>query len=62
VLEATGKRSADWYRILDGWGGATKGHTAMAKYLRDEQGVDPWWAQTVTVRYEYERGLRKPSA
>ncbi|HUG16578.1 MAG TPA: YdeI/OmpD-associated family protein, partial [Thermomicrobiales bacterium] len=36
----------------------TKGHTAMARYLTDEHGVSAWWAQTVTNRYEWERGLR----
>jgi hypothetical protein len=58
VREKTGKRSEEWYAILDEWGAKEKGHTATARYLREELGVSPWWAQSVTVRYEYERGLR----
>jgi hypothetical protein len=58
VRAKTGKSSQDWYAILDEWGAKEKGHTATAKYLRDELGVSPWWAQSLTVRYEYERGLR----
>jgi uncharacterized protein YndB with AHSA1/START domain len=33
-------------------------HKTIAKHLQDDLGVDPWWAQAVTVRYEQERGLR----
>ena len=58
VKAKTGRTSAEWYALLDAWGASKKGHTLTAKYLRDEQGVSPWWAQSVTVRYEYERGLR----
>lgn len=58
ILDKTGKRSAEWDRILDDWGAVEKGHTAAARYLREEHGVDPWWAQSLTVRYEYARGLR----
>ena len=59
VREKTGKTSAEWYALLDEWGARDKGHTATARYLREEHRVDPWWAQAVTVRYEYERGLRR---
>jgi hypothetical protein len=50
VLAKTGKRSAGWYRILDRWGADQKGHTATARYLREQHGVSPWWAQAVTNR------------
>jgi len=46
--EKTGKSSQEWYATLDAWGAGGKGHTATAKYLRDEHGVSPWWAQVVT--------------
>jgi len=36
-----------------------KGHTQAAKYLRDKHGLSDWWAQAVTIRYEWERGLRR---
>ena len=48
----------EWFEILDRFGVADKGHTATARYLRDEHGVGAWWAQSVTVRYEHERDLR----
>ena len=58
VLARTGKSSQEWYSILDEWGMKEKGHTLAAKHLREEYGVGPWWAQVVTIRYEWERGLR----
>ena len=58
VKSKTGKGWVDWFAILDAWGERDKGHTATAKHLREAHGVDPWWAQAVTIRYEWERGLR----
>ena len=58
VLARTGKSTADWNSILDAWGMKEKGHTLSAKHLQQEYGVSPWWAQAVTIRYEWERGLR----
>lgn len=58
IKEKTGKSSAEWYAILDAWGAAEKGHTQTAKYLRQEYHLSDWWAQAVTIRHEYERGLR----
>jgi len=60
VRGKTGKSSEEWYALLGAWDAPEKGHTATAKYLRDEHDVDSWWAQSVTVRYEYTRGLRQP--
>ena len=62
VRTKTGKSSEEWYALLDAWNAPEKGHTATAKHLREEHGVSPWWAQSVTVRYEYARGLRQPPA
>ena len=58
VEEKTGKPWAEWVGILDRWGVAEQGATLTARYLRDEFGLDSWWAQAVTMRYEYERGAR----
>ena len=58
VKAKTGRTSAEWYARLDAWGAAAKGHTLTARHLRDVHGVSAWWAQAVTIRYEYERGLR----
>ncbi len=59
MRERTGKSSAEWYRILDEWGAGEKGHTLAAKHLLSEHGLSPWWAQCVTIRWEWERGLRR---
>ncbi|HSQ59388.1 MAG TPA: SRPBCC family protein [Acidobacteriota bacterium] len=58
VRARTGKRWAQWFTALDRWGAAAKGHRATAAWLAKERGLTPWWSQTVTVRYELERGLR----
>lgn len=56
VLRKTGKASADWYQTIDKFG--TTNHTEVAKILRDQYNLNPWWAQIVTNRWEWERGLR----
>jgi hypothetical protein len=58
MLEATGKRHEDWFRILDDWGGTTRTHTEIARHVIDDLGVPGWWGQSVTVSYERARGLR----
>jgi len=58
VETRTGKSWAKWFRILDRWGAARKGHKPTAAWLHDTHELPPWWAQMVTVRYEQERGLR----
>jgi len=57
---ATGRGWDEWCDIIDAWPGNRDGHTAIATYVRDELGVDGWWAQTVTVGYERITGLRLP--
>jgi len=59
IIAKTGKTTDEWHAILDGWDAPSKGHPAIARYLEHEHGLSGWWAQTVTVRYEYARGLRK---
>ena len=58
VRQATGRSWSDWFRILDAYGGRDRGHREMARYLLEKRGASPWWSQTITVRYELERGLR----
>ncbi|HMO43459.1 MAG TPA: hypothetical protein PKB04_09090, partial [Phenylobacterium sp.] len=36
------------------------GHTAIARWVREEHVPDGWWAQAVTVSYERITGLRLP--
>jgi len=59
VKAKTGKIWGEWFPILDTWGAKEKGHTQNAKHLREHYGLSPWWAQAVTIRYEWERGLRR---
>ncbi len=59
VRKATGKGWSAWLDILDQWGAREKSHQETAKLLEDAYGLGGWWAQTVTVRYEKERGLRE---
>lgn len=56
VKSKTGKYSSNWYKIIDEL--KTKNHTQIARFLREEYKLNPWWAQIVTNRYEWDRGLR----
>jgi hypothetical protein len=59
--ERTGHGLARWFELLDQFDAPTKGHTASARYLLTEHGVPSWYAQGITVAYEYDRGLREPN-
>lgn len=59
VRARTGKGWNEWFKILDKWGASEKGHRLSAKHLLEKYKIGPWWAQVVTIRYEFERGLRK---
>lgn len=58
VHAKTKKVWRDWFKILDTFDLKKKGHTQAAKFLREKHGVSDWWAQAVTIRYEWEHGLR----
>jgi len=58
VLNATGRSWQEWFQILDRFDRKAKGHKLTAKYLHTEHQLSGWWAQMVTVRYEWEHGLR----
>ena len=58
VRAKTDKGWQEWFRLLDKFGRKEKGHTQTTKYLRDQHGLSDWWAQAVTIRYEWEHGLR----
>ncbi len=60
VVEATGRGWQAWFKALDEWGAPTHTHTEMARWLREEHGVDGWYSQSITVGYERARGLRAP--
>lgn len=60
ILEATGRVWDDWCDLIDAWPPNTEGHTAIATHVRDDHGIDGWWAQMVTVGYERITGRRVP--
>jgi hypothetical protein len=60
LTEATGRDYDSWFALLDAWAATARTHTEIAAWLVREHEVDGWWAQTVTVAYEQERGLRVP--
>ena len=54
----TGRTWADWIRILDAWGAEDRPHRDIARWLNQDQGVDGWWSQQITVGYEIVIGRR----
>lgn len=59
LREATGKDWPQWFAALDAWGATSRNHTEIARHVREDHGVDGWYAQSVAVGYEQERGLRE---
>ena len=59
VQARTDKVWRQWFSILDKLDVKAQGHTKAAKYLREKHQLSDWWAQAVTIRYEWERGLRR---
>jgi uncharacterized protein YndB with AHSA1/START domain len=58
LAAATGKGWAGWFALLDAWGATERGHTEIARHLVEAEGVSGWHAQSITVGYEQERGMR----
>jgi hypothetical protein len=58
ALKKTGKDLAHWFGVLDRFGAVEKGHSAAARHLNEDHGVDGWYSQGITVAYERERGVR----
>ena len=58
IRRRTGRGWEEWFDLLDEWGAVERPHPEIARWLREEQGVDGWGAQSVTVSYERARGLR----
>src|SRR5688572_16898232 len=48
----TGHGWDEWLALIDAGPGREAGHTAIATWVREENDVDGWWAQSVTVGYE----------
>ncbi|MET0933992.1 MAG: hypothetical protein ABWX56_09775 [Mycetocola sp.] len=60
VLAATGHGREHWRAVLTEAGAADWSHSAIAAWLVAEHGVDPWWAQNITVDVEQHSGRRRP--
>jgi hypothetical protein len=58
IRRRTGRGWEEWFDLLDDWGAVDRPHKEIARWLREEQGVPGWDAQSVTVSYERARGLR----
>lgn len=56
--EATGRSRKKWFKALDRAGAQSWDHQRIARWLGAKHDVDSWWAQGVTVDYEYARGKR----
>lgn len=60
LIEATGADWKTWLALLDERGAVGLDHAAIARMVMEEFEIDGWWAQSITVGYEQERGLREP--
>jgi hypothetical protein len=60
VVEATGRGWQEWFGVLDEWEAARRPHTEIARWLGEEHSVQGWYSQSITIGYEWARGLRAP--
>ncbi len=58
VKVKTGKTWRQWFKILDGLDVGKNGHRFASMTMFKKYKLNPWWSQAVTIRYEWERGLR----
>lgn len=57
---ATGHDHEAWRDLLQAAGALEWSHRQIADWLVAEHGVDPWWAQGITVDFEQDRKGRLP--
>lgn len=57
---ATGRDHDAWRALLEAAGALEWSHRQTADWLVAEHGVDPWWAQGITVDFEQDRKGRLP--
>ncbi|SFR99512.1 hypothetical protein SAMN04487783_0357 [Agrococcus baldri] len=60
LLAATGRTREAWRALLEQAGALEWTHKATAEWLVNEQGVDGWWAQGITVDFEQTHKGRLP--
>lgn len=57
VKKETGKSFAEWWKVLDDFGGPAKGRREIGNHLYGELKVDAWWSATLQVEYERHKGV-----
>jgi hypothetical protein len=55
IRNRTGRGWEQWFDLLDEWGAPERSHGEIARWLSEENGIDGWSAQAVTVSYERAR-------
>ena len=60
IRRRTGRGWEAWFDLLDEWGAAERPHREIARWVAEQQGIEPlaWNAQAVAGSYERARGLR----
>jgi hypothetical protein len=60
IRERTGRGWEEWFDLLDEWGAPERSHREIARWVAEQQGIEPlaWNAQAVASSYERARGLR----
>ncbi|MBN9484237.1 MAG: hypothetical protein BGO70_12120 [Bacteroidetes bacterium 43-93] len=51
VIEKTGKKSAEWMKILDAYQAMEQKSNDVVAYLQKEYNVPRYWARTLTTMY-----------
>jgi len=60
IRDRTGRGWEEWFDLLDEWGATERSHRQIARWVAEQQGVEPlaWNVQAVAGSYELARGLR----
>ncbi len=51
VIEKTGKKIAEWKKILDAYKAADRKSNDVVAYLQNEHAIPRYWARTLTTNY-----------
>jgi len=62
IRERTGRGWDEWFTLLDAWEAASRPHPDVARWLRDEHGVDGWSAQSYRADVGGRRAARADPA
>ena len=59
AMADTGRTLAEWFALLDAFGGPGKGRREIGNHLFDVFKINPWWIATLNIEYEAHHGLRE---